>query len=325
MPGTIVDCDDFNCEQDCELLHKAMKGLGTDEAKIIGIISHRSNAQRQEIKKKYAQMWGKELKDALKGELSGHFEDAALALLKKPTDFDAWCLHDAMNRVGTTESTLVEVLGSRTNDEIKEITAAYQKLFYKNVGTGSESGTSHLSKDLNGENSGYFKRLVYSLSQGNRSCEVDSAAAEEDAQKLYEAGEKSLGTDESRLNVILASRSYEQLALIFNIYEKISSKTVEQALSSELSGDLYDGMIAIVKIVRDIPTYFAERLYTSMKGAGTNDKRLIRVMVSRSEIDLEDIKEVFEAKYEQSLEQFITADVSGDYKRLLVQLCRGNR
>ena len=39
-----------------------------------------------------------------------------------------------------------------------------------------------------------------------------------------------------------------------------------------------------VKIARNTPLYFAERLYKSMKGAGTDDKTLIRVVVSRSEV-----------------------------------------
>ncbi|XP_046686825.1 annexin B9-like [Homalodisca vitripennis] len=53
-----------------------------------------------------------------------------------------------------------------------------------------------------------------------------------------------------------------------------------------------------------------------MAGVGTKDKTLIRIIVSRSEIDLGDIKRAFEEKYGKPLETYITGDTSGDYKKV---------
>jgi len=313
--GTISDFDGFDATQDCELLHKAMKGLGTDEATIISIVAHRSNAQRQELKKMYAQMWGKDLVKELKSELSGHFEDAIVALFQPPADYDAWCLHDAMSGAGTTESTLVEIMCSRSNDEIKAIIEAYKRLYKKD-----------LAKELQSETSGYFKRLLFSLAQASRNegTDVNSVDAQADAQALYEAGEKTWGTDESRFNVILASRSFAQIRLINEEYTRISKRDLEAAIKSEMSGDIEDGMLAVVRCAKNPATYFAERLYKSMKGAGTNDKALIRAIVSRSELDLNDVKFEFSRNYGQSLEEFVRDDISGDYKRLILAICAGN-
>jgi len=313
--ATIGDWDSFDAVADAEALHAAMKGLGTDEDTITGIITNRSNAQRQEMKEQFQQMFGKKLEDSLKSELGGHYEDVVLALFKKPYEYEASELHHAIKGAGTDEGCLIEILCTRSNAEIEEIKAAYKKLY-----------GNKLEEDIDSDTSGNFGRLMYSLVQAARSEDegVDDGLAVEDANALIEAGEACWGTDESRFNVILAQRSFNQLAATFDQYETISEKTMEEAIKSEMSGDVEKAFLAVVEAVRCIPRYFATRLYKSMKGAGTDDRTLIRVMVSRSEVDLQYVKDQFEGLYEQSLEAFINDDCSGDYRKCLLLLCMGN-
>lgn len=40
----------------------------------------------------------------------------------------------------------------------------------------------------------------------------------------------------------------------------------------------------VVKFAKNRGEYFAEQLYHAMKGAGTNDAQMIRVIISRSEV-----------------------------------------
>jgi len=69
------------------------------------------------------------------------------------------------------------------------------------------------------------------------------------AQKLYEAGEKTFGTDESTFNMMLCSQSHEQLRQVFHEYKNIAHRDLKESIRHEMSGDLQEGMIAIGKVL----------------------------------------------------------------------------
>ncbi len=63
-----------------------------------------------------------------------------------------------------------------------------------------------------------------------------------------------------------------------------------------------------VRSITDRPSFFADRLYRAMKGAGTDDNDLVRLVVSRCEVDMVQIKEAFPKLYHnhgKSLASFI--------------------
>jgi len=306
---------DTACEAACKELYDAMKGLGTDEAKIIKVLVAHSNAQRQQMKDKYKQLYGKDLVTELQKELGGKFEDAVVALMTPPVLFLAHELRRAMKGVGTDESTLIEIL-CRSNAEIKAVKTAYE----------TEFKGRDLEKDIASDTSGHFKRLLISQCTCARdeTAHVDMALAAKDAKLIYEAGEAHLGTDESAFNAVLCTRSYPQLKATFEQYRAQTGKGILDTIKREMSGDLAEGMSALVNFAWDPIWFYAERLYKSMKGIGTNDQQLIRVIVSRSEIDLKHISQAFHKQYSSFLSDFIKDDCSGDYRRLLLAVLGNN-
>uniref|UniRef100_A0A8C5HDK9 Annexin n=1 Tax=Gouania willdenowi TaxID=441366 RepID=A0A8C5HDK9_GOUWI len=313
--GTIKDFPGADPLKDVEVLRKAMKGFGTDEQAIINLLGSRSSKQRVPMLRAYKTSYGKDLIKDLHSELSGDFRKLVMAMMKSPTEFDASEINSAIKGAGTDEACLIEILSSRSNAEIKEINRIYKAEYKKSLEDAIVSDTS-----------GHFRRLLVSLAQGNRDERehVDISLAKQDAQALYAAGEKKLGTDESKFNAILCARSKAHLRTVFLEYQQMSGRDIEKSINREMSGDLESGMLAVVKCIKNTPGYFAERLYKSMKGAGTKDRTLIRIMVSRSEVDLLDIRKEYLKNYGKSLYTDISGDTSGDYKKLLLKLCGGS-
>ncbi|EDQ84614.1 uncharacterized protein MONBRDRAFT_39240 [Monosiga brevicollis MX1] len=307
-----------------QALRKAMKGLGCNERAVIEVLCSVDNAQRQQLKVQYKTMFGRDLVDDLKSELGGNLERAVLAMMMPPAEYDAFSLHEAMKGAGTDEADITEILATRSNAEIAAIKAAYEKAYHKD-----------LEKAISSENGGHLKRIYISLLQANRdeTDKVDQALASEDAKALFDAGEKRWGTDESEFNRIFMSRSAAQikglspsiplLHVPFSTadeYAKISDYGLRRAIEKEMSGNYEFAMVSMLQAAVDMPGYFAERAYRAMKGFGTADADLIRVIVTRSEKDLEVVKQRFHELYHKKLSKMVEGDCSGDYKRLLLHI-----
>lgn len=65
-------------------------------------------------------------------------------------------------------------------------------------------------------------------------------------------------------------------------------------------------------------------LHRAMKGLGTNDTTLIRVIVTRAEIDLQYIKAEYRNKYGKTLNDAVYSETSGHYRTFLLSLLGPN-
>uniref|UniRef100_A0A8C1IML0 Annexin n=1 Tax=Cyprinus carpio TaxID=7962 RepID=A0A8C1IML0_CYPCA len=289
--GTVKEKPGFNAGEDAAALRKAIEGIGTTEKTLIDILTQRSNAQRQLICKAYQDATGRTLCDDLEGDTHGHFEDILVALVTPPAKFDCQEFIRAIKGAGTNESILIELFASRSNHQIK-----LSVVYFPETGRA-------LIHDLKSEVSGDFEKTLLILAEGKRveSTNVDVAKAKEDAKILYEAGEKKWGTDESKFIDILCHRSVPQLRQTLVEYKSLSGKTLQESIEREMSGRLEEILVAIVKCVKSVPAYLAERLYKSMKGAGTTESTLTRIIVSRSELDLQEIKAEYKKLFGTSL------------------------
>ena len=300
-------------DNDCQALRAAMKGLGTDEDAIINILTSRSNAHRYMLKQRYKILINRDLIKDLKDELSGKFEDVCLALLESPYELDCRSLYEAMARIGTNESTLIEIIATRPAHQLYQDRILFQQLYGKD-----------LVSYIDSETSGHFRKVLVAMLQCQRhdnNFPVNTTELQSEAQRLYKAGAGRWGTDESVFTQIFTTRSPLEIATLAQYYQQIAGVDLYTSLQKEFSGNIETLLKAIFLASIDPPQFFATRVRNALEGAGTKDKQLIRIIVSRCEIDLKAIKEAYFKLYNRDMITDIRNDTTGDYKKILTQLC----
>ena len=294
-------------QQDADALRKAMKGIGCDKKPITEICTHRTNAQRLEIVKAYKAAYGRDLIADLKSELHGKYEDAIIALFTDPIEYDADELRKAMKGMGTNEDTLIEIISSRPAPILAQIKAKFNEKYKRD-----------LEKDVKSETSGTLRKLLIALLQCSRSTNTmpNPAQSAAIAAEIHKAGEAKLGTDESVFNKYFCTLSPHELAAVSREYHKLTGHTILQAIDKEFSGDSKKTLRTIVYATLSPSEYFATRVHDAVKGLGTKDHLLIRVIVSRSEIDMPQIKQYYKQLFGKDMYEDVKNDISGEYRTL---------
>lgn len=307
---SLLKPEKFDVSSDVKSLNKALKFI-TNQKKIIEILCTRTNKQRVEIVKAFRTCYDLDLIDEVRQKFRGDFRDLLIALLTPTKEFYCRELYDSMNQAGTNENTLIEILVTLTNRDLYDINQRYPKNYGRT-----------LEKDLRDDTSGNFKKLLISLANGSRdeSNVLDLYSARLDALELKKAGVDRWGTDGSTFNRILCLRNFDQIRLIAQEYEYVIGHSLEKDIKSEFSSDIEVGLLAILRHSTNRAEFFARCLHRSMAGLGTDDKSLIRLVTTRCEIDMMDIKREFQQKYGKSLASFIKGDTSGYYRKALLKL-----
>ncbi|TRY94612.1 hypothetical protein DNTS_015814 [Danionella cerebrum] len=313
---TVVPEPNFDPDKDAARIETAIKTKGVDEQTIIDIITKRTYGQRREIAFAYERRAKKDMISALKSALSGSLETVILGLMKSTAQFDASEIKASIKGLGTDEESLIEMLCSRSNEEITEIKKVYKELFKKD-----------LEKDVAGDTSGDFAKLLLALVEAKRdgpSSVVDNQKIDDDARALYDAGVKRKGTDVKCWISIMSERSVPHLQKVFQRYKSYSPYDMQESIRKEVKGDLELSFLTLVQCFENKQLYFASRLQDAMKSKGAKEKVLTRIMVSRCEVDLKKIREEFKKHFGKSLHQTIAEHTKGDYQRALLSLCGGD-
>ena len=118
---------------------------------------------------------------------------------------------------------------------------------------------------------------------------------------------------------ILLLKIFTQKSLLLKQIDKTYFNLI-QAIEKEFLGDSKHCLIAIIYAIISPFEYFTKSIYKAIKGLGTDDSTLIRILVSRVEVDMNRIKLFYKLYYKKDMIEDIKGDTSGYYRKILVDL-----
>jgi hypothetical protein len=116
-------------DQDKQLAYAVqycIKGWGTWDLGLITCLVHLPETKRVALRKAYQEIEGKDLYDAIKGDTSGCFETALLALVKPAPVVMAEALTSSMKGLGTSDNLLINWM-CIAKDRMDEVRMAFQE------------------------------------------------------------------------------------------------------------------------------------------------------------------------------------------------------
>lgn len=338
------------CEADCYALNKAMEGAGTDELLITTILLNRSRYKVMEIRKRYQELFDRDLIEHVESEVSGDYERFLVRILKglkRSSNRINWNI--AKNRAvhvwnageaqwGTDEDVFVAVLSGSSDAQLIAIDQCYRELpTNTRKRTLAQSCKSEMSGDLR------IVCMVAALPRIDRFCFLLKKAMD------------GVGTTESVLIQIIANESKKTVDQIIGRYDELFGKSLESHIDSEISGDFKKAVMSwmfgdaigedappenhIIPLDDDVMEYFRKRdtlraavyyiglldatkLRKATKGMGTDEAKLTEVIVSQTRDGLKRLDEQYVFRYDMTLVGLVRDECSGDYCKFLVAIIR---
>ncbi|KAL2001579.1 hypothetical protein VTN02DRAFT_1558 [Thermoascus thermophilus] len=316
IPGQAAP-GDFRAQADA--LRKAMKGFGTDEATLIRILAPLDPLEINALKATYSSHVGRDLYKDVASETSGYLAQGLLAIIEGPLWHEAGLVRDAVDRVGTKEWVLTEVLLGRSNADLDAIKEAYAQRY----------GGHSLPRDVRDDLSFKTAELFAMVLEGRRreeSVPVDPQSVEADARTIHDApagGVLGKKKDTTAVCHIFARSSNAELRAIDATFAARFGRPLETHLEKHFSGHMKQALVHMLRSAVDPARRDALLLEESMKGAGTQDARLVErvVRVHWNRAHREHVKRAYAALYGgRSLLERIRGETSGDYRRLMLAM-----
>ncbi|KAL0928994.1 hypothetical protein M5K25_000933 [Dendrobium thyrsiflorum] len=312
--------------EECKELTKALAGLGglgVEEKSVVAAMGRwrRRPETLAHFRKSFGGLFKADTGSFARVDLDYiHFLEFEYARFKNltfqwamhPWERDARWAHQVIHK-GYPPTILVEIACTRSAPELLGARKAYHSLFHHSL-------EEEVAYSISGSHVNFLVRLVSSYRYEGP--HVHEEIAKLEAKALHNAIQKKtpekLIVNEEVVR-ILTTRSKSQLRLTFKFYKELFGKSIEEDLGDE------PYIIDAVESINSAPAYFSKLINKALKDGADNDSKeaLSRVILSRSDVDIEEIKEEYLKIHGTKLEDVLKKFTHGVYRDALVSFVEG--
>ena len=299
-----------------EELYKLLRARKLDEDAIFKAILNTNNFERQVMQNYTENNYNKSIIGLIEEKFMGNLKDVLTYMFYSPYELDARFLNSAIRGFRTDKKLIIEIFASRPKWYLELVDEQYQKLYKVS-----------LKSELLKKKKEFYKYLVCLLeTEREEGKHLEVKDAEKIVGEMLDRGLKSYGTNIDLFKKVFVEKSREDFVLISRVFYKNNpkKKNLYQSCDEQVGGDNRELLKALVYAISDCSHYFAHNLKKAIVGIGTNNKVLNRILATRSEIDIDVIRERYLGETGRALIDDIKGDITGDYCKFLCRLANRN-
>ena len=277
-----------------------------DYSSMTDFITRKTHKERMRLRQIYKQKFDKDLMSDLKSSFAGIYLKIILGLFTDPVEFDIDYIYKCLKE-DTSYNIIIEIFASRPDWYLNKIKNLYQRKYNIELEEHIKEGTLDDFKKL-------LLQILQSERSTNQSPDVDQC--KKLAEDLEQEESENLTVDSPIINSIFIKSSPQELVSISQEYNKSTQKLITQTIDEHFKGNVKNLLNAILMAKISPSEYYANVMHESID----DEDIILKVIISRAEIDFTQIKKYYLKLYENNVVNDIKKD-SHEYTNLLVAIC----
>jgi len=303
---------------DAQAVNEAMNGgflgLGCNDKKLMAALCSRTKSQLSMTRKRYRDMYDKDMKDEVKGETGGYYGKMMSVAMSAKDEYVADMFDLACGGMGCNEEYLIELYCMCDQKWLREGKKKWE-------GRTDKSLIDYLNTEL-GSSYKQLNMLLHLLLTGERNDEdddgvmlaVDEAVVAEQVAAIRAQTENTgWFSDPVAIEVlvnIIGKNNTAQNCRLAEVFENTHNMSLRKAIT-----DKCDKKIgwALVSLLLPTPDFVAARVKKAMDGWGTDKSTLYRLLGGLDGKNMMGMLEAYERKYGLPLASSLHKEIGGHF------------